>query len=225
MSTPLPTGVRSSSATRVSPSVTESADVARSAACRRGSPRPSATTASCGGPAPARRPAARSHPATRTTVGVGDPARLARPASARSSMRSMISPCQRVATMPSRQAGRVDVHVGLARRRPRPSRLTGRLRRVDQPSRQLVAHPVPLGPQVAQVLRGLRAPAAPPGRRSAARSPPGRPAWPGCWSAAAWSGRRGRRGSARRCRSRGRRPAGRARRLASTVSAPWSCSW
>ena len=56
-----------------------------------------------------------------------------------------------------------------------------------------------------------RASAAAPGRRSRGRSPPGPPAWPGCWSAAAWCGCRGRPGSARRCRSRGRRPAGRAR--------------
>ena len=46
---------------------------------------------------------------------------------------------------------------------------------------QVVAHPVALGREVAQVLRRSRAPAAAPGRRSAGRSPRGRPAWPGCW--------------------------------------------
>ena len=70
---------------------------------------------------------------------------------------------------------------------------------------------IALGLQVAQVLRvGVHRQRLA-GRRSAARSPRARRAWPGCWSAAASSGCRGRRGSARRCRSRGRRRAGRAR--------------
>ena len=80
--------------------------------------------------------------------------------------------------------------------------------------------------QVAPVVRGRRRPAA--ATRSTiveAVALEARPACPGCWSAAASSGRRGRRGSARRCRSRGRRRAGRARGWRRRCRGPPSCSW
>ena len=74
--------------------------------------------------------------------------------------------------------------------------------------------------QIAKVLRGRPVTGAAPARQSSVRTLPARLASPGCWSAAASSARRGRPGSARPCRSRGRRRANPSSRLASTVSAP-----
>ena len=85
-----------------------------------------------------------------------------------------------------------------------------------------VAHPLPLGPQVLDVLRRRAWAGCSPARRCPGRSPRGRRTWSGCWSSGAWWSRPGRPGSGRRSRTRGSRPGSPSSRLASTVSNPSS---
>ena len=168
VSTPLPTGAPRRAppgSGRRSPRRTRT----RSAGCRRGSPR-RARPPRRGGASACATTGSSTAPATRTTVGSSMPACSAA-TSARSSRTSVIvgvppgrhdaePQCRRSRAGPA-SSGRPSpltsaASVGVARGRRRPGR--------SAPAGQVVAHPVPLGPQVAQVLRVRPRPAAAPGR-------------------------------------------------------------
>src|SRR3954451_18017352 len=148
--TPLPTGFPASSATRVSPAVTESQTYSKCGVPPR-TTTPRATTASCRSVSAWATTGSSTAPGARTTVGRSTPqARAA--ATARSSRLSVISACHVVATIPS---VRPDASTTCASGAPAPLMSPARRRRGAR-SRE----------------RGRRAPPAP------RRHPPARPPSP-----------------------------------------------
>ena len=150
----------------------------RSAGCRRGSPRPARRRRRGAGQLLADHRAAPPRPARARRSAPRSPAFRAA-ASARSSSVSMISACQRGRR--DRRAAALDASGISASGRPSPLMPVLRPAVRTRRGRAVVAHPVALGAQVPQVLRVGAHRQRHPADDRAARSPPGRRAWPGCW--------------------------------------------